>query len=53
MFPYDGPTVETADEIETKQKLIDEDFIDLQTKIDQVNDVAAEQKKFKKNRRLN
>ena len=48
MFPYDELTVETADEIETKQKLIDEDFIDLQTKIDQVNDVAAEQKKKKK-----
>ena len=48
MFPYDELTVETADEIEKKQKLIDEDFIDLQTKIDQVNDVAAEQKKKKK-----
>ena len=53
MFPYDEPTVETADEIEIKQKLIDEDFIDLQTKFDQVNDVAIEQKKKKKNRRLN
>ena len=40
--------VETADEIERKQKLIDEDFIDLQTKFEQVNDVATEQKKKKK-----
>ena len=48
MFLYNEPTVETADEIETKQKLIDEDFIDLQTKFDQVNDAAAEQKKEKK-----
>ena len=48
MFPYDEPTVETADEIEIKQKLINEDFIDLQTKFDQVNDVAIEQKKKKK-----
>ena len=40
--------VETADEIERKQKLIDEDFIDLQTKFEQVNDVATEQKKIKK-----
>ena len=45
-------TVETADKIERKQKLIDEDFIDLQTKFEQVNDVATEQKKKKKNRRL-
>ena len=36
-------TVETADEIETKQRLIDEDIIDLQTKFDQVNDIAAKQ----------
>ena len=48
MFLYNEPTVETADEIETKQKLIDEDFIALQTKFDQVNDVATEQKKEKK-----
>ena len=48
MFPYDEWTVETADEIETKQQLIDEDSIDLQTKFDNVNDVAAEQKKEKK-----
>ena len=48
LFPYVEPTVETADEIETKQKLIDDDFIDLQTKFDKVKDVATEQKKQKK-----
>ena len=48
MFPYVERTVETADEIETNQRLIDDDFIDLQTKFDEVNDVAAEQKKTKK-----
>ena len=53
MFPYVEPTVEMADEIETKQKLIDGDFINLRTKFDKVNDVAIEQKKQKKNRRHN
>ena len=53
VFPYVEPTVETADEIETKQKLIDDDFINLQTKFDKVNNVATEQKKQKKNRRHN
>ena len=48
MFPYIGPTIETADEIETKQRLIDENFIDLQTRFDKVNDVVSEQKKKKK-----
>ena len=48
MFPYVEPTLETADEIETKQRLIEEDFIDLQTKFDKVNDVVSEQKKKKK-----
>ena len=48
MFPYVKPTVETADEIETNQRLIDKDFIDLQSKFDEVNDVVAEQKKTKK-----
>ena len=47
MFPYVEPTLETADEIETKQRLIEEDFIDLQTKFDKVNDVVSEQKKKK------
>ena len=48
MFPYDKPTVETTDEIQTNQKLIDDGFIDLQTKFDRVNDVATKQKKEKK-----
>ena len=53
MFPYNAPTLETADEIERKQQLTGEDFIDLQTKFYQVNDVATEQKKRKEIRRLN
>ena len=48
MFPCVEPTVETADEIETNQQLIDDDFIDLQTKFDKANDVVTEQKKQKK-----
>ena len=52
MFPYVEPTVKTADEIETNQRLIDENFIDIHTKFDEVNDVVTEQKK-KKNRRNN
>ena len=48
MFPYDEPTIETADEIETKQKLIDDDFTDLQSKFNQPNDIFTEQKKEKK-----
>ena len=47
MFPYVEPTVETADGIETNQRLIDKDFLDFQTKFDEVN-VVAEQKKKKK-----
>ena len=48
MFPYVKPTAETADKIETNQRLIDEDFINLQTKFDEVNNVVTEQKKIKK-----
>ena len=48
MFPYVEPTVEMVDGIETKQKLIDDNFINLQTKFDKVNDAATEQKKQKK-----
>ena len=48
MFPYVELTVETADEIEKNQQIIDDDFINLQTKFDQVNDVVTEQKKQKK-----
>ena len=53
MFPYVELTVETADEIETNQQIIDDDFIDLQTKFDKVNNVVTEQKKTKKDRRDN
>ena len=45
MFPYVEPTLEKADEIETKQQLIDNDFIVLKTEFDKVNDVVTEQKK--------
>ena len=53
MFPYVEPTVQTPEEIEETQKLIEDDFIDLQTKFDKVNNVATEQKKTKENRRHN
>ena len=48
MYLYVEPTVQTADELDKTQQLIDDDFIDLQTKFDKVNDVATEQKKQKK-----
>ena len=51
MFPYDEPTAETADEIETKQKLIDDDFTDLQSKFNQPNDIFTEQKKEEKKKK--
>ena len=52
-FPYVEPTVQLPGETEETQKLIDGDFIDLQTKFDKLNDVATEQKKPKENRRYN
>ena len=48
MYPYVEPTVQTADEIDKTQKRIEDDFIDLQTKFDKVNNIATEQKKQKK-----
>ena len=48
MFPYVEPTLQTADEIDETQKLIEDDFIDLQTKFDQVTDVTTDQLKQKK-----
>ena len=48
MFPYVEPTVETANEIDKRQEIIDIDFIDLQNEFNKVNDVAAERKKQKK-----
>ena len=53
MFPYVEPTVETADEIETNQQIIDDDFIDLQTKFDQVNELSLNNNNKKKKRRDN
>ena len=47
VFPYKPRQLQTADETDATQQLIDNDFIDLQTKFDQVNDVATEQKKQK------
>ena len=48
MYPYVEPTVQTADETDKTQQLIDDDFYDLQNKFDKVNDIATEQKKQKK-----
>ena len=48
MFPYVEPTVETADEIDKRQEIIDTEFIDLKNEFNKVNDMAAEQKKQKK-----
>ena len=48
MFPYVELTVETANEIDKRQEIIDTDFIDLQNEFNKVNDVAAERKKQKK-----
>ena len=45
MFPYVEPTFQTADVIEKTQEIIDADFIDLQTKFDEVNDIATDQLK--------
>ena len=46
-FPYIEPTVQLPDEIEDSQRRIDDDYTDLITKINRVNDVAKEQKKQK------
>ena len=45
MFPYIPPQVQTPEEIETKTKLVDDEFIDLKTTFDEVNDVVTELKK--------
>ena len=44
MFPYEPPQLQTADEIRTWQQLVDDDLIELQSKFNEVNDVATEQK---------
>ena len=46
-FPYVEPTVQLPDEIEDKQKLIDDDWADLLSKISRPNDIFTEQKKQK------
>ena len=46
-FPYIEPTLQLPDEIEDRQRRIDDDYTDLITKINRVNDVTTEQKKQK------
>ena len=48
IFPYVPPQVQTPEEIETRTKIIDDEFTDLKTKFDEVNDVATDQKKQQK-----
>ena len=48
MLPYGPPQVQTPEEIETQTKIIDDEFTDLKTKFDEVNDVATDQKKQQK-----
>ena len=48
MFPYKPPQLQTADETETSQQLVDSDFINLQTEFNKVNDVTTEQKQQKR-----
>ena len=48
MYPYVPPQVQTADEIETETALVDDEFTDLKTKYDEINDVPTEQKKQQK-----
>ena len=47
-FPHGEPTVYPPDEIEEYEKRINDDYTDLITKINKVNDAATEQKKQKK-----
>ena len=48
MYQYVPPQLQTADEIETETTLVDDRFIDIKTKYDEINDVATEQKKQQK-----
>ena len=45
MYPYVPPQVQAADEIETETTLVDDEFTDLNTKYDEINDVVTTQKK--------
>ena len=51
-FPYVEPTNQLPDEIEDSQKLTDEDYADLLSKINRPNDVLTEQKKQKEIEKL-
>ena len=51
MLPYVEPTAETTNEIDTKQEIIDTDFIDLQNEFNKVNDVATTTTKKKKKKK--
>ena len=48
MYPYVPPQVQAADEIETETTLVDDEFTDLNTKYDEINDIATTQKKQQK-----
>ena len=48
MYPYVPPQIQTADEIETETTLVDDEFTDLNTKYDEINDVATTQMKQQK-----
>ena len=48
MYPYVPPQVQAADEIETETTLVDDEFTDLNTKYEEINDVATTQKKQQK-----
>lgn len=45
LHQYVPPQVQTADEIERENQLVDEEFAQLKTEFNQINDVATEQKK--------
>ena len=51
-FPYVEPTVQLPDEVEDSQKLLEEDYADLLSKINGPNDVLTEQKKQKEIEKL-
>ena len=48
MYQYVPTQIQTADEIETETALVDDKCIELQTKYDEIKNVATEQKKQQK-----
>ena len=48
LHPYVPPQLQTAEETEQETQLFDDNFAQLKTEYDQINDVATEQKKQKK-----